>query len=202
MYLKECLLCQRQLQTNATWMTLFERFPQTICERCQSSFEKVEEQQKDMYSLFYYNEAMQDYLHRYKFMHDTILAQVFRKEIYQTLKNETVMPIPMHPTKKSERTFSHIELLLEEAQIPFVDILEKISEEAQGTKTREERMTTPQLFRIKQQPTFKRCVIFDDIITTGKTIEHAKRLLYDVGVQHIRCVTLITAKAKNVISGM
>ena len=188
----ECILCQRELKRTPTWQGLFERLPQVICQSCKESFEPVIEQ-GDVRSLFHYNEAMIDYLHRYKFMHDTILANLFRKEVNIALKNTIVVPIPMHPDKQKERTFSHVELLLQCAQIPYVELLRKESLEIQGTKTREERLATPQIFELRQKPCEKSYTVFDDIVTTGTTLAHAKKLLIEAGAKEVNCLTLIKA---------
>ena len=44
---------------------------------------------------------MKDFLHRYKFYKDVVLAEVFREQIHDYLKDQqaTIVPIPMHPEK-------------------------------------------------------------------------------------------------------
>lgn len=207
MLIYDCLLCQKPLKHTPSWHHLFEKFPSTICERCEQEFERVETAKKTTaleneaatcltHSLYHYNEPMKDYLHRYKFMHDTVLALVFRKQLYEALKHTIVVPIPMHPKKKKERTFSHIELLLKSAQIPYFDVLEKTTQETQSSKTREQRLASEQFFTLKREPNFNEIILFDDIVTTGTTLKHAKNLLEQAGVKRIQCITLITARAK------
>lgn len=128
-------------------------------------------------------------------MHDVLLAKVFREEIYYNLKNrkEMIVPIPMHPEKLKERTFSHVDELLKEARIPYVHLLEKITTETQGGKTRKERMNTPQIFKLKKtvQVEGKEILLVDDIYTTGTTIRHAKRVLIEGGAKSVKAFTLI-----------
>lgn len=146
-------------------------------------------------SLYYYNDAMKDYLHRYKFMKDVLLSKVFREEIYQALKNreEIIVPIPIHPLKKKERTFAHVDELLKQSNIPFHHLLEKRTNETQGEKSREERLKTPQLFKLKSnvQVKNKKILLIDDIYTTGTTIKHAKNLLLEAGAKEVKAFTLI-----------
>ena len=195
--IKNCLLCNEPLHTHMNWKQLFiKHFPKTICQECEEKFEPYSHEQKDeVVSLYHYNKAMQDFLHRYKFMHDVLLAKVFSEKIHHHLKNrkELIVPIPIHPEKLKERTFSHVDELLKQAQIPFVHLLEKTTTETQGGKTREQRLKTPQLFRLKENVQIygKEILLVDDIYTTGTTIQHAKKALIEGGVKSVKAFTLI-----------
>lgn len=195
-----CLLCNAPLTIRMDWKRLFvNRFPQAICQECEGKFERYRhEGNEEVDSLYYYNEAMQDYLHRYKFMRDVLLAKVFAGEIHRHLKNrkELIVPIPMHPEKWKERTFSHVDELLRQARIPFVHVLEKTTTEAQAGKSREERMKTPQLFVLREdaQVEGKDLLLVDDIYTTGTTIRHATQVLMEGGAKSVKAFTLIRAK--------
>lgn len=192
-----CLLCNGLLNGIINWKELlYNRFPNTICPQCEDKFEPYNnEEEAEVFSLYQYNEAMQDYFHRYKFMHDVLLAKVFRKQIFEHLhhRKEKIVPIPMHPKKLKERTFSHVDELLKQANIPYVHYLEKITMETQGGKTRKERLKTPQIFRLKEnvQVANEEILLVDDIYTTGTTIRHAKRLLMDAGAKSVKAFTLI-----------
>lgn len=193
----DCLLCGTPLNEKVTWKVLLGNdYPDTICSECESEFEPVSENNlPEIISLYQYNDKMKDYLHRYKFMHDVVLAKVFRNQIRKQLskRRETIMPIPLHPIKLKERTFAHIDELLIAANIPYKQYLEKISTETQGEKSREERLNTPQLFRLKQNVDVKNkeILLVDDIITTGTTIQHAKNLLLNEGAKSVKAFTLI-----------
>lgn len=195
----ECLLCGKLLQTAPSWQLLFSRYQQVVCKRCEQQFEPTEQPSIEIEpgfpvrALYYYNEAMTDYLHRYKFMHDTVLANVFRQHLRKALRHTTVVPIPMHPLKQQERTFAHIELLLKCADIPYVQLLTKTTTETQATKSKEERLRTEQIFDILRKPEEKSYTIFDDIVTTGTTLKHAKTLLLENGARSVDCMTLIKA---------
>ena len=189
----DCLLCATPLIEQVSWLTLIQRFPTTICPTCEQKFSPVSNEQSDHRSLYRYNEAMKDYLHRYKFMGDIVLAKVFQKQLYDVFKREQriVVPIPMHPQKLVERTFSHIDELLIAAKIPYKHLLEKTTIDNQSKKSREERINTPQLFRVIGKIDPKHYVVFDDIYTTGTTIDHAKKALLEAGAKTVASVTLI-----------
>lgn len=193
----ECLLCGTPLNENVTWKSMLGNdYPDTICSDCESEFEPVTESDPyETISLYQYNDKMKDYLHRYKFMHDVVLAKVFRNQIRKHLskRRETIVPIPIHPVKLKERTFAHVDELLKAAELPFKQYLEKISTETQGEKSREGRLNTPQLFKLKQNLSVKNkeILLVDDIITTGTTIQHAKNLLLQEGAKSVKAFTLI-----------
>ena len=195
--ISNCLLCDRELQQSIGWKELLLKIlPQTICTRCEQRFQRIDQQQEEgVVSLFHYNEAMKDYLHRYKFQHDILLAKVFNKILHEQLKNESrlIIPIPMHPENLRLRTFAHIDELLKAANIPFAHHLTKLSKEQQSLKTREERLKTTQLFEVINPTVIKdkSLLVVDDIYTTGATLNHAKKALLESGAKTVDGFTLI-----------
>lgn len=195
--MKHCLLCAQPLQQSITWRILLRKsFPKVICERCAQKFERAENVEgSDDQSLFIYNEAMKDYLHQYKFLQDVALAKVFSEEIHRYLSKQKgiIVPIPMHPEKKKERTFAQIDELLYAANIPFTHLLEKISTTTQSSKTLQERLTTAPLFQIMPSTKVeaKTYILVDDIRTTGTTLRHAKSILIKHGATCVKTFTLI-----------
>ena len=188
-----CLLCSQPLQTMASWKTLLtKQFPPSICGKCLARFERSSSQE----SLYRYNDAMKDFLHQYKFLQDVALAKVFRQELYTLFKHEkaTIIPIPMHAEKQKTRTFAHMDELLKAAKIPYTQLLEKTTIETQSSKTREERLQTAPLFKLRSDSTveYKEYLLFDDIKTTGTTLQHARTVLEEAGAKNVRIFTLIS----------
>ncbi|MFC7685733.1 ComF family protein [Ureibacillus sp. GCM10028918] len=195
---QNCLLCNGPLDEPVSWkMLLTNQFPRTICLHCEEKFEPYGAQAdvESLISLYKYNNQMKDYLHRYKFMHDVLLAKVFRHEIHHHLskKKAIIIPISLHPEKLKERTFSHVDELLNEANIPYEHYLKKLTTESQAGKTREERLNAPQIFALKEShyPQNKDFILVDDIYTTGTTINQAKKILLDAGAKSVTAFTLI-----------
>ncbi|MGE8006497.1 ComF family protein [Lysinibacillus sp. NPDC093216] len=187
-----CLLCSQPLQSAISWkMLLTKQFHPTICDRCSARFEYS----STVTALYQYNDAMKDYLHQYKFLQDVALAKVFRQELYARFKHEkaTIIPIPMHPLKQRERTFSHMEELLKAANIPFLQLLEKTTTETQSSKNKEQRIHAASLFRLMDgaHVEHKEYLLFDDIKTTGTTLQHATEILMNAGARNIKSFTLI-----------
>lgn len=146
-------------------------------------------------ALYEYNEAMKEYLHQLKFLQDIALVKVFRQELYMRLKKEKalILPIPMHPEKQQERTFSHTEELLKAAHISYSQLLEKTTTATQSSKNREERLNVAPLFRLKTgvQVEHQNYLLFDDIKTTGTTLKHATEVLMAAGAKNVQYFTLI-----------
>ena len=192
-----CLLCERDLQGGMGWKELLTAvLPKTICPRCEQRFERVTQQAHEgVITLFHYNEAMKDFLHRYKFMYDVVLAHGFNREISAHLKRESrlIIPIPMHPESLKQRTFSHVDEWLKAANIPFAHHLTKQSSEQQSKKTRRERLATAQLFEVTDPAAIKdkNIVLVDDIYTTGTTFRHAKKALLEGGANTVEGFILI-----------
>lgn len=187
-----CLICSQLLKASVTWKSLLiKQFTPTICTRCTARFE----QSQSVTALYQYNDAMKDYLHQFKFLQDVALAKVFRQELYARFNKEKAMilPIPMHPIKQQERTFSHTNELLKAANIPYIQLLEKTTTETQGSKNREQRLRAAPLFRLKEGANVehKDYLLFDDIKTTGTTLQHAADVLMQAGAKNVQYFTLI-----------
>ncbi|MDM5351429.1 ComF family protein [Lysinibacillus sphaericus] len=187
-----CLLCSQLLKTSISWkMLLTKQFTPTICSSCSARFE----QSQSVTAIYQYNEAMKVYLHQFKFLQDIALAKVFRQELYARFNKEKaiILPIPMHPIKQQERTFSHTDELLKAANIPFIQLLEKTTTETQGSKNREQRLRATPLFRLKARANVehKDYLLFDDIKATGTTLQHAAEVLMQAGAKNVQYFTLI-----------
>lgn len=192
----DCLLCGTPLQSTFGWQNFFVRqLPQTLCTRCEEKFERNERQEEGVTSLYMYNEVMKDYMHRFKFLGDVVLAKAFSRTLHAALKNDEalIVPIPMHPENLKKRTFAPVDELLRAAEIPFTHPLTKTTTATQVGKTREERLQVSQLFDVLDGVAIqnKDIVLFDDIYTTGTTIRHAKHALLQVGAHSVRAITLI-----------
>jgi len=135
-------------------------------------------------ALYTYNEMAHDYMQQFKFQGDILLAQIFKKKLYKTLKpykkTHFIVPIPASKDSLKTRGFNQVELLLKQAQIPYENLLahEKPDSEKQANKNRFDRLETSQPFSLAEdiQTLKKPVLIVDDVYTTGRTIFHARQL--------------------------
>jgi len=201
--MNSCLLCETPIAETPSWIALVGLEKQTgICQDCSKKFQRADIKEEDttldqITSLYTYNEAMREYLHQYKFLQDVALASVFANDLRSLLKgNATIIPIPMHPEKKINRTFAHVDELLKSAGVPFTHLLEKTGTEAMGEKSKAERLAMAALFTLKPGTTLQSgtYIVIDDIYTTGTTLRHAATVLKEAGATRVEAVTLIRAE--------
>jgi ComF family protein len=118
------------------------------------------------------------------------------------LERPLVLPIPITKKRRRERGWNQCELILDGLhaadrgnafEIRF-DILAKICEtEDQVGKTRTERQKNLRGTFAVVRPEIvvgRSVVVFDDIVTTGSTLEEARRTLLAAGSVNVRCVAL------------
>lgn len=200
--MKNCLLCEARLTTLPSWQAFLNVAKEKIiCESCSKSFERADSIDKTLYlssitSLYLYNEAMKNYLYQFKFLQDIALAAVFQKELKVALKDQqNIVPIPVHREKRIARTFGQVEALLDYAQIPYEDKLEKRNQIVMSEKTKSERLAMAPLFQLQSAVQIKpqTYTLVDDIYTTGTTLNHAAKVLREAGAKDVRAVTLIRA---------
>ncbi|GAA6115487.1 ComF family protein [Apilactobacillus kunkeei] len=60
-------------------------------------------------AIFQYNDAMKDFMHRYKFVGDYQLRMIFQKEIRKKIRKDLlVVPIPVSAETKINRGFNQV----------------------------------------------------------------------------------------------
>ena len=170
----------------------FKYKEEKVCKDCEFWEDKGNTVQHE--ALYRYNGAMKDYFKRYKFEGDRLLGMVFASDIKKALKkykNYTIIPTPISHEKKQERGFNQVSAILDFAEIKYSPLFQKEDSLAQSKKTREERLKTSQHFQLTEEvPEKRKYLIFDDIYTTGKTIELMKRLLIEKGVKEIKTFSI------------
>ncbi|MBP2078904.1 ComF family protein [Oceanobacillus polygoni] len=222
-----CLVCQNEIILQIGWANLFQlSVPRPICEACAAELELLKgnrcrkcsrqleeqlcsdcrswEEHKEMdtiefnYSIFAYNEKMQDIVATWKYRGDYMLGEIFREYVREAFKQKfsfigkdsLAIPIPLSTERILERGFNQALQLGEFLPIEQANILSRIHGEKQSKKTRMERITTENPFFIRQ-PINKPVVLVDDIYTTGTTLRHAAQLLKQHGCPSVYAFTLI-----------
>ncbi|AXH98412.1 ComF family protein [Sporosarcina sp. PTS2304] len=195
-----CLLCDKRMDDQPTWQQLLGIMRDaTVCPPCFERFDRIDRIEEDdildsVHSLYAYNEQARDYVHQFKFMQDIALANVFAGELRSVLRDskKIIVPIPMHPNNKKNRTFSQVDALLDAAKLPYEHYIRKTTESVMGEKTRAQRLEMTELFEatadiIRNEKIF---ILVDDIYTTGTTLRHAATALKSKGAERVEAVTL------------
>lgn len=142
---------------------------------------------------------------KYNFAYDVAheLAEAFSNEISPNLipRNSVIMPIPLHNKRQLWRGFNQAELLgklvAENVNLDFADnILIRIQNNPQQARLdKVSRLrNTCGIFAVnksqREKLRGKTIVIFDDVCTTGATIEEAAKVLKREGVEKIWAMSL------------
>ncbi|MEK4136586.1 phosphoribosyltransferase family protein [Kurthia sp. FSL E2-0154] len=142
---------------------------------------------------------MQDVLHQFKFLKDIRVADFFAKALKNKVRGmeyDLIIPIPMHVEMEKKRTFSPVEVVLQQAKLPFQSVLEKTTMSQQSKKTYEQRINSSSFFKSLPQVDVsqQKILLIDDLITTGTTIKHAKTILLELGAKSVEEAIFISGK--------
>lgn len=216
-----CYLCDRNIALKVSWRSMFfNELEEVICDRCRNSFEQITggcpicsapgegkcrnccEWEITEYAgvidsgrcLYRYNPPMKEFLHQYKFLKDAVLSEVFAATLKEELRRQksVIVPIPMNSNKLKERTFSHVDRLLDSASVSYTHLLGK-NEVGLGGKSKSERMALHDVFWWNGDQVPEKVLLFDDLYTTGSTVRLAAKVLKEKGVKEIRVFALIRA---------
>ena len=151
---------------------------------------------------------------KYKAIRDKILAYKFddkayyyktfvnillnNKKMCEILKSyDIIIPVPIHNKRRKERGYNQTELIAREiakkAELEYINILEKCKNTIpQSTLSKEERIeNSKDIYRTKepskQKIKDKKVLIFDDIYTTGSTVNECAKAIktlqpYKIGI--------------------
>lgn len=196
-----------------------ERIKGKLCEDCGRPLEKLSEEYifqdrcydcvrwsedpiwkdslKTNRSVFTYNDFMKEILSTYKFRGDHQLSLSFKKDLIQTYKqyfstSMMIVPIPLSQERLYERGFNQSLVFAEFLGHPK-EILTRIHLEKQSKKSREKRIESDHVFKMKEEMDLKgsQILLIDDIYTTGSTIRHAAQILLSSGAESVSSLTLV-----------
>ncbi|WP_342542025.1 ComF family protein [Paenisporosarcina sp. FSL H8-0542] len=204
-----CLLCSTPFLESASWQKLFFlKQSDVLCHGCRAKFEKVQNNQIEnewsgtiyegaldtVRSIYTYNDWMKHVFQQYKFQLDVELATIFAED-FKPLRNvqKLIVPIPLHPEKLQERTFSQVDQLLMAAHVPYTHVLDKTVNRSQVGKTRKDRMSSELIFSVSKSVQNQHIILVDDLYTTGTTLHHAAFVLKKAGAESVDAITLIRA---------
>ena len=202
-----------------TSLLSFKKEEELVCESCLLSFESIGDNhcpgcyKKDMstncqdcqfwckqgvkvehVALFSYNEAMKEYFSRYKFDGDYLLRKVFSKILQKELKKYKgyqIVIVPLSEQRFKSRGFNQVEGLIKDTGLAYLDILVKKEVEASSSKNRADRLLTDFPFLLKDGVKLpEKILLFDDIYTTGTTLNRLKSMLLEAGCQNIKTFSL------------
>ncbi|MGM8364581.1 ComF family protein [Virgibacillus sp. W0181] len=149
-------------------------------------------------SIYVYNEKMKEIISAWKYRGDYCLAAAFKSIFKETFsanlprfnKNALIVPIPLTEERYLLRGFNQAHVLATYLPLPIHEILHRSGSEKQSKKTRQERLSVNNPFKIATTIN-KPVILVDDIYTTGTTLRHAARLLKQNGCPEVVSYTLV-----------
>lgn len=156
--------------------------------------------EKMMYC-FSYKSIVRKFMLQYKFSDKSYLAEFFsyeilkNKKVYEILKSyDIIIPVPMDKVKKLRRGYNQTELItniISKTKIIESDnnILEKVKlTKTQSTLEKRERKSNVEnsyAVKCSDKVKNKNIVLFDDIYTTGATVNEISKKLKEAGAKSI-----------------
>lgn len=174
--------------------------PQTaieLCEDCRNWACRYPDLPIAHHACYAYTGVVKDWLQRYKFQGDYRLSGAFRSDLQAFQRAHPkglLLPLPISSASYGERGFSQCEEMLKQAGISYVQFFgNQHAGEKQSEKNRQERLLTAQPFSLLdgyKKYIQQEIILFDDVYTTGRTLYHAKNLLYKQGFRLVRSITI------------
>ncbi|MDI6840121.1 MAG: ComF family protein [bacterium] len=156
-----------------------------------------------------YEDVLRDLIHLFKYSRKISIGRRLGSKLGVILKNDellsqadTLIPVPLYPTKKRERGYNQSEILSHAVSdytgIPELNtVLYKIRPTKSQTElSLEERvLNVKNAFKVNraEQVNGKKLILVDDVFTTGATLDECARELYKAGASEV--YTIVCARA-------
>ena len=179
-----CLMCGKQM-TKETFADLF-REDDVLCADCRDGWKRISRrfrfQGRKAFALYEYNAAFSSCLLQFKECGDEALKTAFlypdRRLLKRMYHGRTLLLLPSSEEKERERAFSHLKELFEGVGLPMLEPFLKTGEQSQKSLSRRERREMSSGIILKPGIVLpRRCVLADDVITTGSTMKGALSVL-------------------------
>lgn len=135
-----------------------------------------------------------------------LLAQNFIASISQRKANlpECIIPVPLHPQRLRERGFNQAlelaRIIAQHLNIPLDYSLcqrNKATPFQSGLSAKQRKKNLKNAFNVTKPHSYKHIVIFDDVVTTGTTVNELARQLKQSGVEIIEVWAIARTSNKN-----
>lgn len=187
-------------------------YKEPLCPKCRVELNKIKECKKHIYLtksftthmyIFSYKDIIRKNIVNYKFNEQAYKYKAFanfivnNKKICRYLrKYDIIIPVPISKKRSRQRGYNQSELILKEIAKNMKDIcvlknvLYKVKHTLpQSTLKKEERLNNlKDAYEVKNSEIIKnkKVLLFDDIYTTGSTVEECSKMLKNAGAYEIR----------------
>lgn len=200
-----CLICGK-----LTKEILCNKCEKEIYEKAIFKIEKNSDKEKyfDKYIyIFNYKDKIRNLILDYKFNGKSYLYKIFSKIIIKNekicgilKKYDIIIPVPIHKNRKKHRGYNQSELIASKISSKITNlkfenkVVEKIKNTLpQSSLTRKQRKENVQnVYKIinKEKINNKKIIIFDDIYTTGNTVNEISKILKENNAKEIIILTI------------
>lgn len=185
-----------------------------LCDKCYNNISilqnnKINYYNKNLsklYYLFKYDGIIREKIIDYKFNNKSYLYKTFaeilvRNDTVKEMLNcsDIILSVPIHKKRKLERGYNQCELITKEiSEIMKIEtdnkiIVKQINNKVQSTLNKLERLeNVKNVYKIVNNEKIinKKVIIFDDIYTTGSTVNEISGILREVGVKSVSIITI------------
>ena len=186
-----------------------------ICPKCKARLNKIKQCKKHIYLtrsytdemyIFKYKDLIRESFLKYKFGEQNYKYKAFAnfiikdKKICGFLKKyDIIIPVPISKKRKTQRGYNQSELIIKECArldkniTVCKDVLYKIKDtKPQSTLDKEQRKINIQgAYKVQNSNIInnKKVLLFDDIYTTGSTLEECAKVLKKSGAYEVSVLT-------------
>lgn len=185
-----------------------------LCDKCEKSLNSKMIYKIDTYTNMFFDEHIyamkyediREKILDYKFHDKSYLYKTFSKMILKSKKicdilksYDIIVPVPIHKKRKNERGYNQSELISKEIaknidELTSVMVLKKIKNNTRQSLLDEKSRITnvKNVYEIVSKEIIynKRIILFDDIYTTGNTVNECSRILKLNGAKYILVLSL------------
>lgn len=179
-----------------------------LCDNCSKVLKeyRIESIEKDKIFVYKYRGLIRELILKYKFREKAYLSSLFselllkNKRICKIIKSyDIIIAVPLNKRRKLERGYNQSYLILKEMakRMDFnlqENILKKIKnikpQSGKGYKQRHEDIKGVYIVENINKVTGKKVLIFDDVYTTGSTMQECKKVLLKAGAKRVTIFAL------------
>ena len=127
-----------------------------------------------------------------RFLGDAVVRRVLVEQSRSLKKIDIVTWAPTTQSRVTERGYDHAELIAryiaKKLRVRCLKLLTRTSDQPQTGKSRESRLIGPIFWARKLHA--EHVLVFDDVVTTGATLNSASLALYQAGAGLVSCVAI------------
>lgn len=195
--MNNCIICFGDIQRGITLYDYVFR-KDCICGVCRKKFKRlyrsIQVGELSIFSLYAYDDYLEDLLFTYKENRDIALAPIFiypfLKELHKKYRGYTVVFAPSSVEKTKDRGFHSLRKLFDSLRLDKKELFTKNSNYKQSDQSYDNRINVKNVIVRNQEAIPNTPILLvDDVCTSGNTLKVMKELLAN-HIHPIACLTI------------